>query len=350
MEIIHSHVILIQTMRHLIDAKSRMFELIRHLLRMASDGYCYDVDSHYVTIVGFNNNTHKIYWDFMNLSEVRDLEEYLFSQLEFDQELAYYRYGCGFRTLHILMNETVERMKNTNGKASFHVITDGIDNLLGIKAEEVCRQMLELEEMGWDFSFYCVDRVNYSICKRDSVLVMFRGSPFLMIHASLMLKRLKREVKGIPEEKKKIEIKEEQMMVDQEYAMVVSCHDKDASFSLDGVEYSSFRHFCTVDKDYKPEAITVGLGFYVFRNKKGQLILEYSRLYPCFDSYDYINENRFHRNYWVCKDENELLEKYDYITKKLRCMNDDYSSCPMPSFLGPAVFYDDGSEIMKIGL
>lgn len=49
-------------------------------------------------------------------------------------------------------------------------------------------------------------------------------------------------------------------------------------------------------------------------NHKGQLLLEYSRLYPCFDSYDYANEDRFHRNYWLCKDEQELMIKYEYIT------------------------------------
>ena len=39
----------------------------------------------------------------------------------------------------------------------------------------------------------------------------------------------------------------------------------------------------------------------------------------------------------------------DYITRNLPCINDDYSLAPMPVWLGPALFFDDGTGRLVIG-
>lgn len=77
------------------------------------------------------------------------------------------------------------------------------------------------------------------------------------------------------------------------------------------------------------------------------MIREKSKLFPCFDSYDYASENRFYRNYLFCKDEEDANEKkpvYDAIPRNYGCVIDR----KYPEHLRPLVYYADESNEMTV--
>ncbi len=77
------------------------------------------------------------------------------------------------------------------------------------------------------------------------------------------------------------------------------------------------------------------------------IILEKSKLFPCFDSYDYASENRFYRNYLFCKNEEDANEKrpvYDAIPRGYGCVIDRR----YPEHLRPLVYYADESKEMTV--
>ena len=77
------------------------------------------------------------------------------------------------------------------------------------------------------------------------------------------------------------------------------------------------------------------------------MILEKSKLFPCFDSYDYASENRFYHNYLFCKDEADANEKkpvYDAIPRGYGCVIDR----KYPEHLRPLVYYADESNEMTV--
>ena len=78
---------------------------------------------------------------------------------------------------------------------------------------------------------------------------------------------------------------------------------------------------------------------------KEPVILEKSKMFPCFDSYDYASENRFYHNFLFCKDKEDAKEKgpvYDAIPRCYGCViNRAY-----PESLRPLVYYGDGSDTM----
>lgn len=76
-------------------------------------------------------------------------------------------------------------------------------------------------------------------------------------------------------------------------------------------------------------------------------ILERSKLFPCFDSYDYANENRFYRHFLFCKDISDADEKrkdFEAIPRGYGCLIDRR----YPEHLRPLVFYADESDTMTL--
>lgn len=77
------------------------------------------------------------------------------------------------------------------------------------------------------------------------------------------------------------------------------------------------------------------------------VILERSKLFPCFDSYDYANENRFYRHFLFCKDNADADDKrkdFDAIPRGYGCLIDRR----YPEYLRPLVFYSDESDTMTL--
>ncbi len=75
------------------------------------------------------------------------------------------------------------------------------------------------------------------------------------------------------------------------------------------------------------------------------VILERSKLFPCFDSYDYANENRFYRHFLFCKDNADADDKrkdFEAIPRGYGCLIDRR----YPEYLRPLVFYADESDTM----
>ena len=76
-------------------------------------------------------------------------------------------------------------------------------------------------------------------------------------------------------------------------------------------------------------------------------ILERSKLFPCFDSYDYANENRFYRHFLFCKDASDADDKrkdFEAIPRGYGCLIDRR----YPEYLRPLVFYADESDSMTL--
>ena len=76
-------------------------------------------------------------------------------------------------------------------------------------------------------------------------------------------------------------------------------------------------------------------------------ILQKSKLFPCFDSYDYASENRFYHNILFCKDEEDANEKmpvYDAIPRGYGCV----IGRRYPENLRPLVYYADESSEMLL--
>lgn len=77
------------------------------------------------------------------------------------------------------------------------------------------------------------------------------------------------------------------------------------------------------------------------------VILERSKLFPCFDSYDYANENRFYRHFLFCKDASDADDKrkdFAAIPRGYGCLIDRR----YPEHLRPLVFYADESDTMTL--
>lgn len=76
-------------------------------------------------------------------------------------------------------------------------------------------------------------------------------------------------------------------------------------------------------------------------------ILERSKLFPCFDSYDYANENRFYRHFLFCKDTADADDRrkdFEAIPRGYGCLIDR----KYPEYLRPLIFYADESDTMTL--
>ena len=62
-----------------------------------------------------------------------------------------------------------------------------------------------------------------------------------------------------------------------------------SQFSAAGKSYSSWQQLCA-EQTVEP---------YAFIDKYGRQVFAYKELFPCFDSYDYLNENRYYRWFYI---------------------------------------------------
>lgn len=102
------------------------------------------------------------------------------------------------------------------------------------------------------------------------------------------------------------------------------------------------------------------LGGYVYRGirdlkmqcqnrKHPNFIFQESERFPCFDSSDYAYENRYYRNFWVCRSEAEKRRKEKFVNEyPVRKLNCCYVSEDMPLELRPMVYYRDEDTVMLV--
>lgn len=83
----------------------------------------------------------------------------------------------------------------------------------------------------------------------------------------------------------------------------------------------------------------------IYIDKFGRYVLEWHELFPCFDVYDRMSENRYYRRFMVCETEEEAMRKYIYCMENrvsMRCLDESYQA------LAPILFADDERPEIKI--
>ncbi|MDE5886236.1 MAG: hypothetical protein K2H46_01480 [Muribaculaceae bacterium] len=69
--------------------------------------------------------------------------------------------------------------------------------------------------------------------------------------------------------------------------------------------------------------------------------------YPCFDSYDYANEDRDYRNYFFST-EPFTKQQIDYLSKLPTSSNAQILNVLMPEWTLPAIYYPGEGEMMRV--
>lgn len=70
--------------------------------------------------------------------------------------------------------------------------------------------------------------------------------------------------------------------------------------------------------------------------KDGVFVGDDSKLYPCFDRFDYANENRFYWNFVFAKSKEELDDKL----QKLKSMSGRCNYCKLTTELHPMIYFE----------
>lgn len=87
-----------------------------------------------------------------------------------------------------------------------------------------------------------------------------------------------------------------------------------------------------------------GIGDIARADKEGGQVYSIRKLFPCFDSYDYANENRFYRNYWFGVDEVARVVIRSLKSSAGYC----YIGEDLPDVALPMVYYEDEQETMLV--
>lgn len=75
----------------------------------------------------------------------------------------------------------------------------------------------------------------------------------------------------------------------------------------------------------------------LYKDELGYLVLVRFELYPCFDSYDRMYEDRYYRYLFYCKNEEEVQVKLDYLNNQTVI-----GSCAQnEAVLVPNIFYGE---------
>lgn len=85
--------------------------------------------------------------------------------------------------------------------------------------------------------------------------------------------------------------------------------------------------------------------FSIYLNSNDMYVLSWAELFPCFDVYDRMSEDRFYRRYIICKTEQEAIEKFQYCIDNelyMSTLNDSYTP------LAPIIFADDERPEIQI--
>ncbi|MDR0829127.1 MAG: hypothetical protein LBN95_03330, partial [Prevotellaceae bacterium] len=69
-----------------------------------------------------------------------------------------------------------------------------------------------------------------------------------------------------------------------------------------------------------------------------------SRRYPCFDSYDYANENRYYNVFYLCRSIEEMQTKHDILTSGKLFFYNENPDAEYREPLLPYIYFDDGKE------
>lgn len=81
-------------------------------------------------------------------------------------------------------------------------------------------------------------------------------------------------------------------------------------------------------------------------NENQSIIAAYDR-FPCFDSYDCANENRYYWNFWFCNTQ-ELETVQQLIEKQQHISDYCFLTEKLPRLLTPMVYYKDESKVMLV--
>ncbi|MBV5311738.1 MAG: hypothetical protein JZU47_00495 [Prolixibacteraceae bacterium] len=118
--------------------------------------------------------------------------------------------------------------------------------------------------------------------------------------------------------------------------------NKDDSFTINGNIYNGIKDLASPNTILKE---MINTKFDVYQDKFGNFILRRLELYPCFDSHDYLHENRYYRQYMICKEIDEVNEKYNFIISH----KERFNSCEYNSpLLAPLIYADDDQPIIKL--
>jgi len=110
-----------------------------------------------------------------------------------------------------------------------------------------------------------------------------------------------------------------------------------------GNNYNGIKDLAPSSKVKKTEMNDYTFDYY--QDKYGMFILRRCELFPCFDRYDRMCENRYYRRYMICKSLEELLEKYNLIVSTDERFNSiEYNSAQ----LAPLIYADDSMAMIEI--
>src|SRR5574344_334569 len=162
---LHYHIIILEAMQHLSEAATNIQPLVKQIVDTSAYKAKDSDDQALYSIINFYDSTFYALCDNAAFQDVPVKHPILF-----EKDIAYYRIGCGLKTLKTYM-DLMEQSVGINTPVSFYVISDGFDNI-GINIDEMYHRMVKLESRPWNFSFYRVDRVNFSIQKEDSWMML----------------------------------------------------------------------------------------------------------------------------------------------------------------------------------
>jgi hypothetical protein len=83
------------------------------------------------------------------------------------------------------------------------------------------------------------------------------------------------------------------------------------------------------------------------KHKNGTFILSFFEMYPCFDSYDYANEDRFYTALFFCSSLEEAEEKCHFLSSRKRNVKRVEELTGDWIYLCPFVYMDDGKEMFR---
>lgn len=122
---------------------------------------------------------------------------------------------------------------------------------------------------------------------------------------------------------------------------MITSYSKEDSFVFLGKSYENLNQFrnqlTIVNGDPAPF-------FSVVRDLHDNLYLVRFQLYPCFDSSDWMYENRYYRYIFYCENSEDLEKKLDYLKNKPdlgTCAQDD------PKLI-PNIFYGEDTLYFEI--
>ena len=83
----------------------------------------------------------------------------------------------------------------------------------------------------------------------------------------------------------------------------------------------------------------------IYTHIEGAVVIRASEKYPCFDSFDYLHENRYYNNFWVFRSVDAAMElfqllKAEYVDKLTKCLIHE----AMDKRLLPMIYCDDGNN------